>query len=212
MQSKRARKKLKNRIVLLGVTGGIGSGKTAVCSFLKQMGCSVYHADDIAKQLYIDNVPLRRKLVKLFGTRIHDNKKDISVEKLRKLVFSNKYNQQRVGRIVHPFVISELMKRIKSDESNFIVIEAALIFETNFDKYLDYTILIRSNVKTRIKRISERNHITGNNVKKIIKLQMPEKEKTEKADFVIPNNGNINELKKNVKLVFQTIKRNVKYE
>jgi dephospho-CoA kinase len=201
MQSKNRPKK-----ILLGVTGGIGSGKTVVCKFLKQMGCSIYHADDIAKRLYKNNVPLKKKLIKSFGTGVLDNKKRISLLKLRKVVFSSKLNERRVGMIVHPFVISEIMKSIDLDRKSFIVVEAALIFETNFDKYLNYTILVYSNIKKRVKRVVKRNNITETDVKQIIKLQMPEKEKIKKADFVVYNNGSINELKRNVRLVFKAIK------
>ena len=204
MQSKNRPKK-----ILLGVTGGIGSGKTVVCKFLKQMGCSIYHADDIAKRLYKKNVSLKKKLIKSFGAGVLDNKERISLLKLRKLVFSSKLNQRRVGMIVHPFVISEIMKRINLDRKSFIVVEAALIFETNFDKYLDYTILVYSDIKKRVKRVVKRNNITGSDVKKIIKLQIPEKEKIKKADFVVSNNCSINELKRNVRLVFKAIKQRV---
>ena len=85
-----------------------------------------------------------------------------------------------MGRIVHPFVISEINKRIKQNSNDYIVIEAALIFESRFDKYLDYTLLIHSNIKTRIRRIVKRDNKPVSEVRKIIKLQMPEKEKIKK--------------------------------
>ena len=167
----------------------------------------MYYADSIAKQLYKKNKALKKKLIETFGTGLLDNRKMISPLKLRRLVFVSKPNQRRVGRIVHPFVISEINKRIKQNSNDYIVIEAALIFESRFDKYLDYTLLIHSNIKTRIRRIVKRDNKPVSEVRKIIKLQMPEKEKITRADFVITNNGTLNELKKNVRLVFEVIKK-----
>lgn len=191
--------------ILLGVTGGIGSGKTLVCRFLEQMGCSIYHADHIAKQLYKKNAFLKKKLIRTFGNGVLNSKNNVSLLELRKIVFSTKSNQQRVGKIVHPFVISEVMKSIKNNKSRFIAIESALIFETNFDRYLNYTVLVYSDIKKRIQRIAKRDKFLEKDIRMIIKLQMPEKEKIKRADFVIPNNGSINELKKNVKVLFESL-------
>src|SRR5438876_7389916 len=121
------RSRSRSRKFLLGVTGGLGSGKSLACNFLHQAGCKVYYADSIAKQLYKKNKALKKKLIETFGTGLLDNRKVISPLKLRRLVFVSKPNQRRVGRIVHPFVISEINKRIKQNSNDYIVIEAALI-------------------------------------------------------------------------------------
>jgi dephospho-CoA kinase len=199
--------RMQNDKTLLGVTGGIGSGKTLVCKFLEQMGCSVYYADNIAKNLYRKNKVLKRRLVKAFGDGILDKRRNIALLELRKLVFSSKLNQQRVGQIVHPFVISEIIEKTQRNPHRFIVVEAALIFESHFDKYLDYTILVHSDVKAKIKRIVERDKITKSEVRRILKLQMPEREKIKRADFIVDNNGRIAELQKNVGRVFEKIKQ-----
>jgi len=199
---------MQNDKTLIGVTGGIGSGKTLVCKFLAKMGCKVYYADNIAKELYKKNATLKKRLIQSFGVQILDRRKKISLLKLGDIVFRNKLSQQRVGKIVHPFVIYEIMKRIGRNSNRFIVVEAALIFETHFDRYLDFTILVNSNIKERIKRIAHRDKVSEGKIRKILRLQMPEIERFKRADFIVKNNGTRLDLQNNVKKVLQKIKQN----
>jgi len=200
MQSKHVKKKL-----LIGVTGGIGSGKSLACKYFRHLGCVVFYADDIAKELYIKNSKLRKALVKKFGKKITDGKGNLDFFEFRKVVFSSTANQERVNKIVHPFVISEILKRAEYSKNRLIVIEAALIFESGFNKYLDYTILIFSTVGKRIQRIRKRNRLSVHDIKSIMKLQMPEKEKMKKADFVLKNNSLPSHLRKKVKFIYSLL-------
>jgi dephospho-CoA kinase len=184
MQNKQDKKKL-----LIGITGGIGSGKSLACIYFEKLGCKIFYADDIAKELYVSNRALRNKLVKHFGKRILDKTGNIDFFEFRKVVFSSTVNQQRVNSIVHPFVIDEIIRKSKIHKSRLIIIEAALIFESGFNKYLDYTIMVSSTVKNRIDRIRKRNELSLRVIRSIMKLQMPEKEKLAKADFVIKNDS-----------------------
>lgn len=200
MQNKHDKKKL-----LIGVTGGIGSGKSLACKYFKQLGCRVFYADDIAKELYIKNPKLRKELVKKFGKKITDSKGNLDFFEFRKVVFSSTANQERVNKIVHPFVISEILKRAKNSKSKLIVIEAALIFESGFNKYLDYTIVVFSTVENRIQRIRKRSGLSVRDIRLIMKLQMPEKEKMKKADFVLKNNSLPSHLRKKVKFIYSIL-------
>ena len=200
MQSKPGKKKL-----LIGITGGIGSGKSLACKYFKQFGCRIFYADDIAKELYITNTKLRKALVKKFGKRITDSKGNLDFFEFRKVVFSSTANQERVNKIVHPFVISEILERAKNSESKLIIIEAALIFESGFDKFLDYTIVVFSTIKIRIQRIRKRNRLSIRDIRSIVKLQMSEKEKMEKADFVLKNNSSPAQLRKKVKFIYSIL-------
>jgi dephospho-CoA kinase len=199
MQSKNTNK------LLIGVTGGIGSGKSLTCEYFEKLGCEIYYADDIAKELYRCNDKLKKTLVKQFGNRILDDKKNISFPEFRNIVFSSDTNQKRVNKIVHPFVISEILERAKSYPGKLVVIEAALIFESGFDKYLDYTILVYSSVKNRIERVRKRNNLSVKDIKTIMMLQMPEDEKKAKADFVIKNDFTPLELQNKVNFIFSVI-------
>ena len=199
MQNKKGKK------LLIGVTGGIGSGKSLACEYFERLGCEIYYADDIAKELYRSSDKLKKELVKQFGIGILVDKKNISFPEFRKIVFSSDTNQKRVNNIVHPFVISEILKRAEDYPGKLVVIEAALIFESGFNKYLDYTIVVYSSVKNRIARVRKRNDLSVKDIKSIMNLQMPEDEKTAKADFVIKNDSTPQELQKKVNFIFSVL-------
>ena len=196
------RNRLSRKKLFVGVTGGIGSGKTLVCSYLEELGCKIFYADELARRMYLTSKELRTALVKEFGKTILDKKNNISFDRLRQIVFSSEKNQKRVNNIVHPFVIAELIRRAKSDKSKIIIVEAALIFESGFDKYLDLTVEIFSSVKTRVERVKKRKKLTVSQIKSIIKLQMPENEKTRRADFVIKNHSSKMDLRKKVQFLY----------
>src|SRR5687768_8612821 len=123
---------MRNKKIFVGVTGGIGSGKSLVCKYLEELGCKVLYADDLAKKLYETNNKLKNKLVKEFGIGILIKGK-ISNPKLREKVFSDGRKTERVNRIVHPFVISEKLRMYKKIKKGIVITEAALIFESGFD-------------------------------------------------------------------------------
>jgi dephospho-CoA kinase len=195
------RNRISRRKLFIGVTGGIGSGKTLACKYLEKLGCKIFYADEIARSLYSTNFDLKKKLVKEFGKSILDKSGSISFGKLREIVFSSNKEQVRVNRIVHPFVISELIRRAKSHKSKIIAVEAALIFESGFNKYLDFTVEIYSSVNSRIERVRERKKLTVSQIRSVIRLQMPEKEKIKLADFIIKNNSTRIELKRKVEFL-----------
>jgi dephospho-CoA kinase len=111
-----------------------------------------------------------------------------------------------VNKIVHPFVISEILAQAKKAKSKIVIVEAALIFESGFEKYNDYTILIYSGVKNRTARVQKRSKLKTSLIKSIMKLQMPENEKKMKADIVIENDGTKKELQKRIKFVYGVLK------
>lgn len=190
-------RKFKDKI-LVGVTGGIGSGKSEVCRILAKQGCKVIFADLMAKDLYKTNKPLARKVVKAFGKGILNYQGVISLTKLREVVFANKKNFRKINEIVHPIVIKSLMEHIKKLKQRVIFIESALVFDTTFYKYLDYNIMVYSNKKNRLQRIMMRDGANRKEIEKIMKFQIDEKIKIEKSDFVIVNNKTLEELTKEV--------------
>lgn len=191
--------------LLIGVTGGIGSGKSLVCSYFEEFGGKVLVADKIARDLYVSNYGLINMLKDQFGRIIIDEKGNLSSEKFRKIVFSSDANHKRVNRIVHPFVIDEILKITKSTSPQFVFVEAALIFESGFDKYLDYTIEVFANMRKRMDWVRKRSRLSNEIIRSIIKLQMPEREKMKRADFIIKNNSSKGQLRKNSKFVFKLL-------
>jgi len=202
MQSKKKLKKL-----LIGVTGGIGSGKSLVCEYFKKSGGEVFFADKITRDLYVTNKKLLNELVKEFGKNILSEDRKLDILKFREIVYKSDANQKRVNNIVHPFAINEILRRTRNSESSLVFIEAALIFESGFDKYLDYTIEVFANVKTRMERVRKRNKLALRLIRTIIKMQMPEKEKLKMADFVIKNNSSKINLRKEAIFLYGILNR-----
>lgn len=191
---------------LVGITGGIGSGKSEVCSHLVHRGFKVLSADMLAKELYNKDKKLAAALVKRFGKDIINFKGKISLAKLRELIFLNKKNYFDTNKIVHPVVIKHLAKIIKKCKENLIVIESAILFESSFDKYLNYVVMVYSNKQNRIHRIMRRDGASRKDVEKIMKYQMDERKKIEKADFVIINNKSLDGLSKEIELFIKILK------
>ncbi len=178
----------------IGITGGIGSGKSLAASFFESKGYPVIYADKVAKELYNSDRTLLKLLVKEFGKGILDNKGKFNSINARKIIFLYRKNIKRVNSIVHPFVLKQIDEISAKINSNIVFIEAAIMFESGSYKKMDYVLLIFANKKTRIKRIMKRDKIKQSEVLKLMNLQMNEQEKLKRADFIIKNNGSSNEL------------------
>ncbi|RPI12943.1 MAG: dephospho-CoA kinase [Ignavibacteriae bacterium] len=192
--------------LFIGVTGGIGSGKSLACEYFEKYGCKVFYADEIAKQLYHENEELKLELVKQFGEKIIGYNGDIDFNEFRQIVFKSDANQKRVNKIVHPFVIKEILSRADKAKAKIIIKEAALMFESGSYKYNDYNILIYSNAKIRIERVKKKRGLPAAIIKSIMKLQMPEREKKELADFIVNNNLTKRDLEKKVRFLVEVFK------
>lgn len=183
----------------VGITGGIGSGKTLACKYFKKLGCKVIYADDVAKKLYISNKKLKSRLVREFGRGILDENGNISGANSRKIIFSNKKNIKRVNKIVHPFVIKEIERLVSKLRKKIVLIETAIMFESGYSGRLDYTVLIYANKDTRVKRIQKRDKMPKADILKLMSVQMDEREKMKRADFMIKNNSTKKELYSSIK-------------
>lgn len=180
--------------LVIGITGGIGSGKSEVCHILAGEGFKVYHADIIAKDLYTKNKKLADAIVKEFGKDLVNYKGKISLAKLKEVLFKNKTNFKKINKIVHPIVIDHIKKQISKSKDKVVIIESAVIFESGFDKDMNYVVMIYSNKKNRTKRIIERDGAKKKEIENIMGFQMDEQEKLDRADFVIVNNKGLEEL------------------
>ena len=168
--------KLKNKKLVIGVTGGIGAGKSLACRYFEDLGCKVFYADSAAKELYNTNKALKHKMISEFGKEILENNR-VSLVKIRALILNNRNNQKRVNKIVHPFVFEEFDKFVKKRSSGILIHEAALIFESGLNKKLDHVINISASKKIRTRRIRKRSGLTVSTIRNIMSLQLSEKEK-----------------------------------
>ena len=197
--------KIKGKI-LIGITGGIGSGKSEVCRQLHVRGFKVIFADLYAKELYKKDKKLAKSVVEAFGKDILNFQGVISLSKLRQKVFASKRSFQKINSLVHPVVIKNLLNEIKKAKEKIIIIESALVFDTTFHKYLDYVVMVYSNKKNRMRRITMRDGIPKKEIENIMSYQLDEKLKIEKSDFVIVNNKTIDGLNTEVDFFSKILK------
>lgn len=196
----------RKRKLIIGITGGIGSGKTLVSKLLSKRGFKVYYADLVAKKLYNEDKKLVKDLVKVFGKEIINYKGKVNLPKLKELIFANKKNYETINKLVHPAVINYLKKEIKKSKYDLVLVEAAVLFESGFNKSLDYIITVYSDKKKRIDRLMIRDEATRSEINHLMKFQIDEKIKMEMSDFVIMNNKTVEDLKMQVDFMSKVLK------
>jgi dephospho-CoA kinase len=188
---------------IIGLTGGIGSGKTTIANYFKSLGIPVYIADDAAKEV----MKLPEIIVSIkaaFGEEIFDAN-ILNSEKLSKIVFNNPEKLNLLNKIVHPVVKLHFEKWLLSHKNNpFIIKEAAILFESGSYKYCDKIITVVAPLDNRLKRVMERDKITREDVLIRIKNQWSDEQKISKSDFVI-NNTTLQEAEKQVNEIYNLL-------
>lgn len=173
----------------IGITGGIGGGKSIVCEVFKLLGVPVYHADDEARDLQHSNYQIRSSLIQLFGESIYTPEGLLDRKKLAGLIFTDKELIGRVNQIIHPVVRENFsVWADKHADEEYILYEAAILFESGYYKDLDLNILVVADEDIRIKRVIQRDNSTEEAVRQRINNQMPDEEKMKIADFILENN------------------------
>ena len=173
-------------MITVGLTGGIGSGKTTVAKAFEALGIPIYIADDEAKRLMNTSKVLKRKLIALFGdTAYKDNK--LNKPYLAKAIFNNKALLEQMNGIVHPKVGKHFIKWKNKQKAPYVIKEAAILFENGSYKNYDYIITVTAPEKTRIARVLKRDNASIEKVKSIIANQWKDELKINLSDFVIVN-------------------------
>jgi dephospho-CoA kinase len=170
----------------VGLTGGIGSGKSTVAQIFETLGIPLYYADDAAKRLMNEDEALKKQLIQNFGTAVY---KDGALDRqyLAAQVFSNKEKLDLLNSIVHPVTIKDADEWMRQQTSPYAIKEAALIFESGVNKYLDYVIGVYAPVTLRIHRSMKRDAISKEKVTARMSKQLDEDIKMKLCDFVITN-------------------------
>jgi len=171
---------------IVGLTGGIGSGKTTVAKEFKKLGVPIYIADDEAKKLMNRSKVIRRKLIALFGEDAYTNDV-LNRPYLAKIIFSDKSVLQKMNAIVHPKVASHFKKWVKKQEAPYIIKEVAILFENGSYKQCDYIITVTATMENRIARLLKRDETTVSKIEAIMKNQWQDEEKIALSQFVISN-------------------------
>jgi len=179
-----------NHMLTVGVTGGLGSGKTAAMKIFLELGANILNADDIAKQLLKVDKTLVEKIKSTFGDDCYVNG-ELQTAVLASRAFHTPEDLKKLNAISHPALKAHLEKytTLTSAVPGVLMIEVAILFEAGYQNIFDKILLITANEDVRIRRALARGRISEESIKERMALQMPENEKRKQADFVIENNG-----------------------
>ncbi len=174
----------------IGITGGMGAGKSTICQIFKRLGVPVYDADSRAKWIMNNDPELKKEIVSNFGWDSYDRKDELNKEYLAKVVFNNDQKLGLLNSIVHPAVKLDYINWIEEHKSEpYSLKEAALLFESDSYKNLHKVIVVNSPIETRIGRIMQRDHVKREDILKRIQNQTTDRERMKKADWIIYNDG-----------------------
>ncbi len=174
----------------VGITGGIGSGKTTACKLFEKLGVPVYYADQRAKELMIFDKQLKQQIIAAFGVDAYLENGDLNREYLAKVVFSNEQKLIELNDMVHPVVAADSVswnEVLASKNFPYTIKEAALLVESGSYKHLDKLIVVTAPVNERVKRVMLRDEASEAQVLARVNAQLPDEEKLKLADFVIQN-------------------------
>lgn len=190
---------------IIGLTGGIGSGKTTVANFFKEKGVPVYIADDEAKKI-MDNNKVVAEVQQLFEERVIDNFGKLDRKKISQIVFYNKEKLNALNALIHPKIKAHFNTWLENHASfSFVIKEVAILFETNGHLHCDATILVTAPIEIRVERVMKRDHKTREEVLQVINNQMPEEEKIKLATYVVENEK-LEKTHKQVEIILQKLK------
>ena len=180
---------------IIGLTGGIGSGKTTVAKFIEEMGFPVYFSDDRAKEIVNDDEVLKNRIKELLGDEAYDENGFYNRKYVSGIVFNDDEMRLQLNALIHPAVKIDFENWVENQNSEFVFKETALLFELKLNESCYKSVLVTADDNIRIKRVMDRDQKTYREIEAIIDKQMPEKDKIKRADFVIYNNEGIDELK-----------------
>lgn len=173
----------------IGITGGIGSGKSLVCDVFRKLGVSVFNADLAAKHL-MNNAPgIKQKIIDTFGANVYLKDNSLDRKKLASIIFNDKIALEKINAIIHPEVRDFFDTWAEQQKTAYVIQEAAILFETGQIEQFDIIVLVTAPIDIKIERVMQRDKISREQVMDRMKNQLPDNEKISKSDFVIVNDG-----------------------
>ncbi|HPR63451.1 MAG TPA: dephospho-CoA kinase [Thermoanaerobaculia bacterium] len=195
--------------MIIGVTGGIGCGKSTITRFFQELGCPVLSADEVVHEIYASDAEVREKLSMAFGTRIFSAKGDVNRAILAE-VFSSKETTRTLNRIVHPAVIRRIQiyhqDLVDRDPSTILVVEAPLLFEAGVEEVFDRIICVTCPEEEGYERFAGAGNTTPEEARKRAGFQLPQEEKARRSDFVIDNSGDRSKARERVLSILNTLR------
>jgi dephospho-CoA kinase len=201
-------------MLVVGLTGGVASGKTTVSRILQQEGAYLIDADLIARELVQPQTPTWSELIRVFGREILEKDESINRKALADRVFSNPQKRGQLEKILHPQISREIDRRIeeirKKDPEAVVVVDAALLVETGAHRRMDKLIVVTATEAQQVERLGRRAGAAPQEAREILSAQMPLAEKLKVADFIIRNEGALEETIRRAKEIFQDLKTNAR--
>ena len=198
-------------MLIVGLTGGVASGKTAVSEVLKEEGADIIDADQIARELVQPHGPAWDELVRTFGEEILQGDGSIDRKKLADRVFVDPKQRKLLNQILHPLITEEMDRRTREigqkNPEAIVVIDAPLLIEVGYHRRADKVMVVVSTQAEQIERLKVRDGINSEEALRILSSQMPVEEKVKLADFVIRNEGSLAEVRERAKEVFRELKK-----
>lgn len=191
--------------MIVGLTGGIGSGKSAAGKYFVELGIDVIDADDISKNILDENIKAKELFIKNFGDKFLDKNNNIDRDLLRSEIFVNKEKKNILESIIHPIVREEIAKFINQSDSIYKLIMVPLIYETNSQDFYDKIVVVDCNEENQILRASERDNKSKENIINIINNQASRENRNSIADEIILNDSTLDNLRNQVIRVHQKL-------
>ncbi|MBC8323472.1 MAG: dephospho-CoA kinase [Candidatus Marinimicrobia bacterium] len=193
----------------VGLTGGIGCGKSTASAVVAELGAYIFEADDEAKKMIRENLTVQSELIAEFGTDIMGAGDVMDLQKLGRIALQDEDHQLRLNLVVHPYIynlIDDQFEKVSAkNEHTMFIVDGALIYESGYDQHLDYVIVITALMKNRMERAIARGTLTRDQILQRIDLQWSEEEKTGLADFVIHNDSTQEDLQKEITEIYNRI-------
>jgi dephospho-CoA kinase len=188
---------------LIGLTGGIGTGKSTVCKLFAERGVAVIDADAIAKELVALDQPALQAIVQEFGKSIIDAQGRLRRDRLRSIVFSDLERRKRLEKLLHPLILQEMLSRANRAGGPYCILCIPLLIETAQSSAVDRVLVVDAPEALQIQRVIERDHLTIDEIKAIMQAQASREERLEAADDIIMNDSDINQLAEQVQDLHQ---------
>ena len=192
---------------VIGLIGGIGSGKSSVSAILHSLGVEIIDADKVGHEAYTPNSEGWKKVISVFGQDNVGPENEIDRKKLGGIVFSDPSEMEKLNKLMHPIIhnlVEEKIKLLSNQGVKVVVLEAAILIEANWQDLTDEIWLAKSNQEVVIERVQLRNNFTREEIIKRIQSQMSNDEREKHSDIVIDNNGTIEQLEEKVKTLWQS--------
>ena len=184
--------------MIVGLTGGIGSGKSSAANFFIELGIDVIDADEVSRNILDSNKEAKNEFIYSFGKEFLDTNNNIDRDLLRSIIFKDEQKKNLLESIIHPLVREEILKFIENSKSMYKIIMVPLIFETKSESFYDKIVVVDCEEKIQINRASKRDNKSRDNIINIMKKQASREERNSISDMVIMNNDSLEDLRKEV--------------